>query len=219
MSDSKALQDYERQLMEEAEAIKQTLSQPTANKISTRGKMFTLPDGTTNPGPMQCVILDWISFNSFYEGVYDQANPASPVCWAIDRVVENLKPSEACPKPQFEQCAGCPQDQYGSGQGKGKACKNTRRLIIAPVDATLETPLMTLEVSPSAIRVFDTYVRLIQRTMSTLPIRVITSIGFDPTKSYPSLTFSDPALHDNLAVMMELRNKGQDLLTAEPEVN
>lgn len=218
MSDSTALQNYEKQLMEEAQGIRATLSQPSSNKISTKGKMFTLPDGTTNPGPLHCVILDWITFNSYYEGTYDPANPAAPVCWALDRVIEDLTPSEACPSKQAEECKSCPKDQFGSA-GRGKACKNMRRLIVAAPDATAESTVMTLEVSPTAIRAFDNYVMDIHRTLNTMPVRVVTAIGFDANKAYPSLTFSDPVLHDNLGVMMQLRDANQHVLTREPEPN
>lgn len=216
MSDNTALANYEEQLMQEMQSVKASLSQPSSNKISTKGKMFTLPDGTTNPGPMQCVILDWISFNSYYEGVYDPQNPQAPVCWALNKVLDELGPSPNCPTPQAESCKACPKDQFGSS-GRGKACKNVRRLIVAAPDATLDSPVMALEVSPGAIRAFDNYALDVQRTLNTLPIKVITSIGFDPNKSYPSLTFTDPQLHDKLGVMMELRNKSQHLLEREPE--
>ena len=216
MSDATALTNYEEQLMKEMANVKASLSQPSSNKISTKGKMFTLPDGTTNPGPMQCIILDWISYNSYYEGVYDPANPQAPVCWALNKVLDDLQPSPNCPTPQAESCKACPKDKFGS-HGKGKACKNVRRLIVVAPDATIESNAMTLEVSPGAIRTFDNYALGVQRTLNTLPIRVITSIGFDANKAYPSLTFENPQLHENLSVMMQLREKFQHLLEREPE--
>ena len=212
---SKEMQSFEAQLAEEAAKIKQTLGAPASAKISTKGKMFTLPDGTTNPGPMSCVILDYISFNNWYEGVYDAANPKPPVCWAFNRIVADLSPSAECPKPQAESCDPCPKNQFGSA-GRGKACKNIRRLLVAPVTATVDSKPMTLEVSPSAIRVFDNFVLQTTKELGSMPIQVIVDIGFDASKAYPSLTFENAKLHSNLETMMHLREVGQHILLMEP---
>ena len=217
MNDKTTMQSYEAQLAAEAAKVKETLGAPITTKISTKGKMFTLPDGNTNPGPMSCVVLDYLSFNNWYEGVYDSANPKPPVCWAFNRIPADLAPSATSPKPQNADCEGCPKNQFGSA-GRGKACKNIRRLLIAPVDATEDTKPMTLEVSPSAIRVFDNYVLETANQMGAMPIQVITEIGFDASKSYPSLTFGNPRLHSNLEVLMHLREAGQPALLLEPSV-
>ena len=76
---------------------------------------------------------------------------------------------------------------------------------------------MALEVSPTGLNAFDNYVSEIQRVFNTMPIRVTTQISFDPNKTYPTLLFDKPTLHDNLATMMALREKGQILLHREPE--
>ena len=220
MSNSKAIIDYEKQLKEEAAHLKETLSAPSSNKISTKGKLFTLPDGSTNNGPLECVILDYLSYNSWYPGAYDPQNLSAPSCWAIGRVVADLAPSEHAPDKQGTTCdenGDCPQAKWNSAAvGKGKACKNIRRLIIVPPGANADTEPMTLEVSPGAIRAFDAYVTKVNQQYGSLPIRVVTSIGFDANKTYPSLTFSNPQPHDNLELMMALRQRGQDTLHKEP---
>lgn len=209
------LQSYEAQLAQEAEKVKATLGAPSTNKVSTKGKMFTLPDGTTNPGPMSCVILDYNSFNSWYKGVYDPSDPKPPVCWALNKIVTDLTPSTNCPEPQAERCEPCAKNQFGS-EGRGKACKNRRRLLIAPVTATPETKPMVLEVSPAAIRVFDNFVLQTTKELGVMPIQVIVDIGFDASKAYPSLTFENARLHSALETMMSLRAAGQEILALEP---
>ena len=212
-----ALVDYEAQLAEEAAHVRDTIAAPSGNKISTKGKMFSLPDGSSNAGPMQVVVLDYTSFNSYYPGTYDPQNPASPDCWALNRVIDDLAPSPNAPKPQAESCAACPHNQFGSS-GRGKACKNTRRLVVTAPNATEKTLPMTLEVSPGAIKVFDAYVEDISKTHHSMPVRVITEVSFDPNKAFPSLVFKDLGLHPNLGAMMGMRERAQSVLMKEPEV-
>ena len=211
----------QEQLKQELANLSKTVMAPTANKISTKGRTFTMPGGATNAGPLKAVILDFIQVNQYYAGAQWNPNqPTPPVCWAVGRTKEDLIASQAAPQRQSPSCETCPKDQFGSGNGKGKACKNQYRLIIVPPDATDETQPYTLYVSPSGMTKFSRYVNdLITHQMH--PIEVISLISFDPNAAYPSLQFTfDPKTpkHGNLDVMMQLRARIQPMLLREPEV-
>jgi hypothetical protein len=220
----KEMQSYETQLTEEADAISATLSKPTGRFISTKGKIFTLPDGTSNPGPLSVVILDYVSYNAKFTNVYDPNNIQPPGCYAINKIVSEMKPSKNAESPQAADCETCPHNQWGSAPtGKGKACKNQMRLLVTAPDATLETEPMLLTVSPTGLRPFEHFVKFIAAACSAPPIRVIADITFNPNEPYPTLQFSSgtedsPALHGNLEVLMGLRTNNQELLHLEPEV-
>jgi hypothetical protein len=207
------------ELKRELQSVTKTLMPVASNKISTKGKVFTLPSGTSSPGPLSCVVLDFAQFNSFYKGAWNPNVPQMPVCWAIGKDKDTLKPSTAAPEPQFEACTGCPKDEWGSGAGKGKACKNQFRLVLVEPNFTSESQPMTLYVSPSGMKHWSNYVRELKTVYELLPVQVITKIAFDANAPYPTLTFSIDAPHSKIEIAWALRQKAHEMLMREPDSN
>lgn len=196
----------------------------TGTKIRvTQSKEFVLPDGTRTRDPIQVVILDFCSRNLFYPGAFDKDNPTPPACFAIGEEPKKLVPSENSPEPQCDTCAGCPNNAWDSNpNGKGgKACKNTRLLAVLPPDADDTTDIWLLEVSPTAVRVFDGYVNGLSTRLQSAPFQVVTTVGMDDSKDYPSLIFTDPELlsEDKQEVVAGRIEAAQKLLMAEPDVS
>lgn len=61
-----------------------------------------------------------------------------PDCWSLDA----LRPETAAFPSQCARCAICAKNQYGS-KGRGKACKNLRRLLLK-LDAHLLPYILTI---------------------------------------------------------------------------
>jgi hypothetical protein len=199
-------------------AMAKRVSAPSSNKISTKGKLFTLPDGKSSTGPLNVVILDFVAVNSFYEGVYNPQNKSPPTCSAVSKDLDTMVPSASAPKPQGLNCNDCSKNAWGSGNGgRGKACKNTRRLIVVPPDFTKDTVPMTLYVSPTGLKGWDAYIRRLVIEYTARPIDVTTTISFDPNHMYPSLQFSFGELNPNVAVAEYLRTLHAEMLNREPD--
>lgn len=218
-SGSTALVNYEEQLRQELGGLAKQLEPPSSNKISTKGKLFTLPGGRNSPGPMFAIILDWVAVNMVYKGGYNPNVRQPPLCWAIGKNLDELKPSDAVKEPQGTDCASCPKNAWGSGQGgKGKACKNQRRLLIVPADFKAGDEPMSLYVSPTGLKSFNAYVKKLASEQGKLPVQVITTISFDPQQAYPTLVFEYKEPHGRLNEAMALRTLHQDMLLREPDV-
>lgn len=218
MSESTALVSWEEQLKKELGGLSQQLDPPSSNKISTKGKLFTLPGGRNSPGPMQAIVLDWTAVNMVYKGGYNPNVRQPPLCWAIGKNLDELKPSEAVKEPQGTDCASCPKNQWGSANGgKGKACKNQRRLLIIAPDFKEGDEPMTLYISPTGLKSWNAFVKKLASEHGKLPVQVITSIAFDPQQTYPTLTFAYSAPHGRLNEAMALRALHQDMLMREPD--
>ena len=206
------------QMRQELQNIDSALMPIASNKISTKAKVFSLPNGQSSPGPLMAVILDFVQFNTYYKGAWNPNSPQMPVCWAIGKDAKALTPSTEAPEAQHTSCAGCPKDAWGSsGTGKGKACKNQYRLILATPDGGLEQAPMSLYVSPSGMKHFSNYVRDIKREFDYLPIQCITKIAFDPNAPYPTLTFALDKPHSKIEEMWTLKTRIQDMLFREPD--
>ena len=209
-----ALAEYREALRQELAALHTRIAPPAGNRISLKGRVFTLPDGSIHAGPIGAVILDFRNYNSYWDTPYNPNQLVDPVCFALSREFGDLAPSADAPTPQAEHCAVCPRNVFGSApNGKAKGCKNTRRLAIVPPDATLETAPMLLDASPTAISAFESYL-LGLATEGKMPVEVVTHIAFDPASDFPSLRFGKPKpLTDKqLGVMIKLREKAQAML-------
>lgn len=213
-----ALQDLQAEIKQELEAASRTIDPPSNFKISTKGKMFTLPDGTSSRGPMEAVILDYRTVHNYYKGTYNPQTPEAPSCFAISKEVEGMKPSSNAPDPAHENCAECPYNQWKSAPtGKGKACKNIRRLALVPANATPDNRPMIIDVSPTALKFFDGFVTKLTK-LGMIPAQVIAKIDFSDS-DFPQLTFELGEAHGKDEIMWNLRADAQELLDKEPSSN
>jgi len=213
--------NIQEELRKELDTLKDRVDPPSGFMVGTKGKIFTLPDGSSGDGPLAVVILDWVTANSYFEGIYNPKDIKPPACFAFGREVLTIKPSDNSPKKQGENCKGCKQNEWNSDPkgGAGKACKNTRRLLIVPAEGSDEnTQPWVISVSPTGLKHFDKYVSALS-DITTHPIEVVTDISFDESEAYPSLRFKVIDKHDDLNLMWQLKEKGQEILVQEPRID
>jgi len=153
-----------------AELSKYAQDAPTTESASVSGNWLTARAGVLNykgvpvkGNATEAVILASVLENVYYEEDFDADNPASPVCFAFSTTLKDLKPHESAPKPQHAKCAGCPQNEFGSAdKGKGKKCKNMKRLAMIPFgDGTPEAleaeELAFAKLSVMSVKEFDRF--------------------------------------------------------------
>ena len=127
---------WEKELTEQAQAAAEQEKNTVVRQfLSFRGGISL--NGQQMPNnEVAVIILDGIMENVYYSGRFDKDNPAPPACFAFGRDEQAMQPHELSGKPQCEQCKDCPQNAWKSAikedgtQGKGKACRNTRRLAL-----------------------------------------------------------------------------------------
>lgn len=225
MPKAKNVISVQDQLRAELAVMKDRVEPPSGYMISTKGKTFTLPNGSASDGPLVCIVLDWVTANTYFKGIYNAKDIKPPVCFAISRNPAEAIPSDASPEKQHNHCCrkgeddGCKQNAWGSDPkgGKGKACKNTRRLLVVPNDSTKNTQPWILSVSPTGLKFFDKYVNTLA-DLGTHPIEVVTEVSFEPSEPYPSLRFRVTDKHEELNMMWQLKERGQEILMQEPKL-
>ena len=188
----------------------------------TQDKKFILPDGTTTPGPLELVIVDFQTEHRFYEGAFNAKEMVPPNCFAIGSNPLKMFMSKNAPDPQAADgnCQTCEMNQWDSaGVGKGKACKNTRILAVLPPDADEDTPLWKLGVSPTATKAFDGFVTSVARVFQTIPVGVVVTVGFDDSVTYSKLVFSNPQPNGNIEAHFARRAEAAEMLAIEPDVS
>lgn len=109
--------------------------------ISLRGGILSVDDNPVDGNELRVVVLCAAHENKFFTGRYDPNVPAVPACYAFGDLdakdpEETMKPHEEAEDPVHENCADCPNNVMGSAeQGRGKACRNVRRLALVTEDA------------------------------------------------------------------------------------
>ena len=87
------------------------------------------------------VAAAYVMEHVYYEDRYDSDNLTPPTCFSKATPVEggrdgrDMIPHADVPNPVNKTCHGCPKMEWGSSEnGKGKACKQIRRIAFLPVN-------------------------------------------------------------------------------------
>lgn len=155
------------------------------NYIKTRGGQLEYNGGIVPGNKMNVIILDHVLENAFYPERFDADSPQSPTCFAIGRDDDEMAPHEESEDPQHDACKSCPMNQFGSADtGRGKACKNTRRLALLPEDALEEgiedAEVAFIKVPVTSIKNWAGYVRQLKDTLRKPPLGVVTELSLSP---------------------------------------
>lgn len=139
-STGKDLVQWDEELAKQAEiAAGMEANSGGGQFFSVQAGLLSWQDAPLPDNQMAVIILDGIMENVFYEGPYDPDNPQSPVCFAFGRDEKLIRPHQVVVDAHNEQCGmsglcdGCEMNEWGSADvGRGKACKNVRRLAMIP---------------------------------------------------------------------------------------
>jgi len=141
MSESKAVVNWTERLGKIAVA--------TAAAEVVSGKFMSFKSGvmsandTPLPGnSIDCIIIGSCHERTFYSKPYNPNVITSPDCYAFgvadeEGLVPEMLPHADVAKPMHTSCTGCPMDEWKSDiqGGRGKGCKEIRRLAILPLDS------------------------------------------------------------------------------------
>lgn len=217
------LAKIEAELAERAKDFQRTVQTPQGRKIAIDPKTGNIvaPGDIILGTEVRLVVVDYCSANRFYPGAYDPNNIVPPVCFAFDRVIDDMAPEEEAPEPQHENCKKCPHNQWGSN-GRGKACKNTRELAVVLADE-LEDPdyepeLFHVTISPSSIKHFDAAVVQTNSLFNGHIIKAIVTMRSVPVKNYFEAKFSDYEANPHLERVYPLMEEAPDLIAKTPDL-
>lgn len=214
-SESTELVDYEALLAGMAKQAS-SVEKPSSSSIGVRAGILTYGGQPVVGNKLDCIVIASTHTNLLYEGAFDPNNLSNPVCFAYSESGEDMTPHPASSKPQHSDCRSCPNNQWGSDPsgGKGKACKNGRRLAIIPADTKPEdvaaAEVATLALPVMSITNWSNYVHKCSALFSRPPLGVLTQIGTVPdAKSQFRVTFNYVSSLDK-SLLMPLIQKAQD---------
>ena len=179
---------------------------PTRIKFPSGGMMaFSVDDTDTIKPPVKAIIAVSQKARAFWPAKDTAGQP--PLCSSPDGLMghfdaaseqvkdaatmafrhpalDTLNPEEAAgPWP----CNGCPLAEWGSGKGRGRACKDLRRLIVL-VEGWTMPAIMTLP--PTSIKPFDMYASACARTKGSAYFTGVSRIELSQEANGDGIKFS-----------------------------
>lgn len=173
-------------------------STATGNFFSLKGGILAFNDAPVPNNEMAVVILDGVLENVYYEGKYDPDTPAGPICFAFGREEKEMVPHKIvfdAGNNQSDKCQGCEHNEWGSADtGRGKACRNTRRLALIPAgtfdagrfkpfndESQLETaPIAYMKLPVTSVKGYASHVKQLANALSRPPHAVYTKVSVRP---------------------------------------
>lgn len=170
-----------------AQTKKQEASVATGSFIGMKGGILSYMGNAVPDNKLNLVIIDAIMENHLYEGQYNPNTPQSPVCYAFGRDDDEMVPHEKVEAPQADACSGCPNNEWGSADtGKGKACKNVRRLAVITEDALdggaeaiEEADIAYMKIPVTSVKAWAGYVNQLAATNKP-PLAFVTEVSVVP---------------------------------------
>ena len=140
------------------------------------------PDNPDIAKDIEGIIVYAQNINAYWQDAYDGANNP-PNCSSADG-----KTGMEFESGEVHNCKSCPFNEFGSGKnGKGKACKNMKRLYILRTGSPL--PII-LTLPPTSIKAYTDYVGRQIVTKGLRTYYVITKISLKKDTSSDGITYS-----------------------------
>lgn len=173
-----------------------------APRISFKGGHLKVGGEPVDGDSLDVIVVDAAFGKAYYEEAYDEDNPATPACYAFAREEGDLKPHPQAPDPQSETCATCKHNKFGTAdRGKGKACKDERRLMCVAGDTKAQdmqkSDAVMAIIPPTSLKNWGSYVKTLG-AMGRTPWSVITRLTVEPLKSYFQVLFEPVSKLDGI---------------------
>lgn len=225
---TQAVVTWEDQLAAMATSVAEMENNVGGQFFSLKGGVLTWNDMPMPNNQMFIVIVDAVMENVYYEGKFDANVPQSPVCFAFGRDEAKMKPHEVVVKAgtaQNDICATCQHNEWGSSDvGRGKACRNTRRLAVISagqfVEATKQFTLITaeeftntavgfLKLPVTSVKGYSTFVKQVAAVLKRPPFAIVTKVKVVPDQKSQFKVLFEPLMNlpDEVLPIMVKRNK------------
>ncbi len=196
-----------------------------SNVISIKGGIMQIGGDPIPGSSMDVVIVGVVTERRLYTSRYDPDVVTLPACYAQSITGVDMAPRDNSPDKQSDSCRTCPKDQFKSAEnGRGKACKESRKLLVVPVDniddaskAGGETGLLSIPIT-SVKKFWGPYVKGLSAQHQRPPWAVVTTIKASPdNKTILRVEFTMKALltEDQLANIFPLVEPAEQSLMVQ----
>lgn len=172
---------WEEQMKADAKA-QLSAERPALAIMSLKSGVMSIGDNAVPGNEIAAIVVAAVSENAYYSTRYDPNVRTNPDCYAIgEGKAQELVPYTESKNKQAEACASCEKFEWGSDPngGRGKACKERRRLALIPADGASE--MLLLSIPPTSLKNWSNHVAKVVATTGLSTAGVITQIKVVPS--------------------------------------
>lgn len=216
----KSLVAWEEKLAQYAEEASASEERAAGKVVSLQGGIMSLSGAEFEDNRIEAVIIDHVKFNAYYGGEkFDPANPQPPICYAYAHGKDEMVPAAKAIEPQSGDCDSCPHNEWGSAEtGRGKACKNLRRLALISADDVEDlenAEPIYVNVPVTSVAEFSAFVDKLHKTTKRPPFSFISEVKTVPDKdSQFKLKFKALEQFDDAEIFEKLIEKKEEVAEA-----
>lgn len=226
---------WDEELAKQAEAAAGMENSTASGQFfSLKGGILSFNDAPVPGNQMGVIILDGILENVFYENAYDPEDPSGPTCFAFGRDEKALEPHKdvvAAGNAIHSHCAGCPMNEWGSAdKGRGKACRNTRRLAMIPAGTFNQDGKFVLTKDPehyesaavafmklpvTSVKGYAAFVKQVAGALKRPPHAIVTKVSIRPDPTTQFKVVFEPIVQapdEILGVLMKRHEEAKSLI-------
>lgn len=214
--------NWEEQMKADAKA-QLSAERPALAIMSLKSGVMSIGDEAVPGNEIDAIIVASIAENTYYSTRYDPNVRTNPDCYALgEGKATDLVPYEQSKNRQHTDCASCPMFEWGSDPngGRGKACKERRRMAMIPADGASE--MVLLSIPPTSLKNWANHVARVVATTGMSTAGVVTKIKVVPSaKNQFEVTFAvvGNVPHEHLQTVMSRKDEAlQIMLQPYPEV-
>lgn len=201
---------------------------PALGRIGLKSGVMTYAGQPVAGNKMEAIVLCASFRNVWYAGRYDPNNIVNPNCFALSMSDEGMAPHANVSKPANGTCAGCPHDEWGSDPngGRGKACKQTRRLVLLPGHAMEQGPdalrtaeMAVLDLPVTSVKNYSSYVNTLTASTQMPTYAAVAEISVVPdAKTQFKVNFRPMRVVPSMEHLQAIKSRidGAQLVALEP---
>lgn len=203
---------------------------PAVTKLSTAGGLLKYQGEPVAGNNMDVVVLYASYRNVWYAGAYDRNNIKNPDCFSLSETDEGMVPDPNVANPPNATCGGCPKNAWKSDVkadgtvGKGKACKESRRLVMMPagsletVDSVKSAELAILDLPVTSAKNYGALVNTVAATVGVPVWACVTNVKVQPSKNQFEVVLTPLRVAPSKEIILALKARVEDAkrLALEP---
>lgn len=164
---------------------------PSVSKFSTKSGVLAYGGNPLPGNKVDVIVLAAVYRNTWYGTRYDPNNIVNPNCFSMSLSGEDMMPDKIVTDPPSPSCRTCPKAEWKSDPytGKGKACKETRRLVMIPSTVLMEADpaaaiaaaeLAIMDLPVTSSKNYSNFVNGLAAAASVPPYAAVTNVSVVP---------------------------------------
>lgn len=195
---------------------------PAISKLSTASGQLKYQGEVVAGNNMDVVVLYASYRNVWYAGAYDRNNIKNPDCFSLSETDEGMVPDPNAANPPNATCGGCPKNAWKSDVkpdgtvGKGKACKESRRLVMMPagalesVDGVKSAELAILDLPVTSAKNYGALVNTVAATVGAPVWACVTNVKVQPSKNQFEVVLTPIRVAPSKEIILALKARVED---------